>query len=1021
MSSLGTKQQGSELRYDPNTIEPRWQEMWEVKKLFQNVASDESVDRDNKEYLLFAFAYPSGSGLHVGHVESKTALDILARYHRMKGKKVFFPVGWDAFGLPAENYAIKTGVHPTKTTREAIKTFRRQIQRVGISYDWAGEIATSNPEYYRWTQWLFLQLYNKDLAYKKAALVNWCPSCVTVLANEQVVDGKCERCGHEVVQKDLEQWFFKITKYRDELLSGLSTVDWPEATRGQQINWIGKKDGTSIRYPFDTEANFVLLHGYCGSPDSGFFPWLKKQLEDLGHKVQIPVLPHPDQPTEDEQVEYVLKNCTFNEKTILFGHSLGTVVAMKVAERLETKITGLVLAGAFAEPKFKDHERSFSTTFSWEFDVEKIKKNVGIVSVWHDVHDRAVPDAQAEKVAEMFSVPVIRVQAEEPHFDADVEPEILDAVLPSIETFTTRPDTNFGASFVVIAPEHPLVDEIIKYSSDDKLVKEIEDYVVRAKNKTEIERQSEGRRKTGVFTGRYVVNRLNGEKLPVWISDFVLAGFGTGAVVGVPGHDKRDFEFAKEMNLPVRRVVEKEGGKSESEEDEEVFEGYGVAVESEFLNGVKSKEAITKVTQYLEERGWGRKVQTFKLRDWLISRQRYWGAPIPIVYDPEGKAHTVPEEHLPWELPTDVDFEPKGESPLKSSEELHARVEKIFGKGWKPEYDTMDTFVDSSWYFLRYVDPRNKDVFASKERMERWLPVDFYMIGPEHIVLHLLYARFFTKFLRDEGYLDFDEPFLKMRHQGMILGPDHRKMSKSRGNVIDPDEVIQQYGADTLRMYEMFLGPIDADKPWSTDSVSGVYRFLTRVYKICGEVIESDVQDQETDERLRLKLNQIVQKVGDDIPSLKFNTSIAAMMEFVNLWETVSKGKGLPQEGKGRVLSHADLLSFVKLIAPFAPFLAEDLYQRMLERAMVSEHDRFESVHLSNWPDFEKSMLLGDEVTIVVQVNGKRRAELLIESEKVEDEEHVKDEARKLVGKYVDDRKVRNVIYVSGKIVNFVV
>jgi leucyl-tRNA synthetase len=825
--------------YSPIEIEPKWLQQWEKVQLFQQTEKQPGITAENKEYLLFAFAYPSGSGLHVGHVESKTALDILARYKRMNGKKVFFPVGWDAFGLPAENYAIKTGIPPVVTTKNAIDTFRGQIKRLAISYDWANETATNHPEYYKWTQWIFLQLFNKGKAYRGKGKVNWCPTDQTVLANEQVVFGKCERCGTQVIQKDLEQWYFKITDYKEELLSGLDKVDWPQATKQQQKNWIGKKEGINITYQVDGVADQVVC-------------------------------------------------------------------------------------------------------------------------------------------------------------------------------FTTRPDTNFGATFIVLAPEHEFVQKIAQGTLQPsknaaKIQKAVEKYLEVSRQKSELDRQSEGRKKTGVFTGFYAINNLNGAKMPIWISDFVLAGFGTGAVVGVPGHDVRDFQFAQAMEIPIIRVVV---GSDKDEtpitQEIQVQEESGTMVNSGFLDGMDIMTAKDKIMDYLEEKGWGKRVTTYKLRDWLISRQRYWGAPIPIVYDPEGNAHPVKEEHLPWMLPTDVDFKPTGESPLKSSKEFFERTEKLYGKGWTPECDTMDTFVDSSWYFLRYVDSRNPEKFASKEQLEKWLPVDLYLIGPEHIVLHLLYSRFFTKFLRDEGYLKFDEPFLKMRHQGLILGPDGHKMSKSKGNVINPDDVVDKYGADALRVYEMFMGPLEADKPWDTGSVIGVYRFLQRVYALV-----TGPKLPESDPVVLRSLHQTIKKVSEDIPALKFNTAIAALMILVNDWESAVK-KTKPG------LNEADTKEFVKMLAPFAPFLSEELYQSVLNTANSSS---FESIHLQSWPTFKAELAKAEEITIVAQVNGKVRAQLTLPAEEAVIEEKVTQAAQKdpTVQKWLDGKKIIKAIFVPGKIINFVV
>ncbi len=817
-------------KYFPTDFEEKWSKQWVSEGLFQESFDQEGINDENRKYLLYAFAYPSGSGLHVGHVEPQTALDIMARYYRSIGKKVFFPVGWDAFGLPAENYAVKTGVAPVITTKQAIKNFSSQLKRIGISYDWSTEVATCHPGYYKWTQWLFLQLYKKKLAYKKSAPVNWCPSCQTVLANEQVVEGKCERCGTDVIQKKMEQWFFKITQYMDELISGLDAVDWPKATKQQQLNWIGKSEGVT-------------------------------------------------------------------------------------------------------------------TTF--------------------------------------------KVQ------DMDIEMSVFDSV----------PQTYMAQTFTIIAPEHPLVLELVKGTDKED---EVLAFVERVKKKKasgsfDFEKDLEG-----IFTGKYLEYPLAGDrKLPIWVASFAVYEYGTG-IVNCSAHDDRDFIFAKKYDIPLHPVMHPE----DPTEAKKVMnleycyhhENEGIIEEPTQFAGRKWGEVRSDIIDYLESTPYGRRDTNYKLRDWLISRQRYWGAPIPIVYDPEGTAHMVKEEHLPWMLPTDVDFKPTGESPLKLSKEFNERVEKLYGKGWTPEYDTMDTFVDSSWYYLRFTDPRNADVFASAESMKKWMPVDFYMIGPEHIVLHLLYSRFFTKFLRDEGYLSVDEPFAKMRHQGMILGPDHRKMSKSKGNVINPDDVITEYGADTLRMYEMFMGPIDADKPWSVESVQGQYRFLKRVWNYFQTLEENKKDGSHTDTKESRKevsqlLNKTVKKVGEDIESLKFNTAIAAMMEFLN---EVNDN-----------LSLVDAKSFLKILSPFAPFMTEEIW-----RSQLGEK---ESIHTVSWPKVDESALQKSTVTIPIQINGKVRGSIDISVDDSEEQVIQKALAVQKVQQYTTDNSYKKAIYVPGKILNFIV
>lgn len=850
--------------YNPQTIEPTWQSTWEKQQLFQDSAnlSQSEKKREDKLYLLFAFAYPSGSGLHVGHVESKTALDILARHSRMQGKQVFFPVGWDAFGLPAENYAIKTGIHPAITTKDAITTFRRQIKRVGISYDWANELATNHPEYYRWTQWLFIQLFKAGLAYRKKGLVNWCPSCQTVLANEQVVNGECERCGSEVIQKELEQWFFRITAYRDELIEGLDQVDWPEATKQQQLNWIGKSEGAAV-----------------------------------------------------------------------------------------------------------------------EFQVVKAK----------------------------------------------TEQE-----LGTLSVYTTAHDTIYGVTFMVLAPEHELVKQL---QPEIRNWSEVHNYIERSQAKTELQRQIQ-KDKTGVkLEGVEAVHPLTGAKVPVFVADYVLASYGSGAIMAVPAHDERDHEFAKNYGLSTDQVAQRKSEATQASESEKFIsytdikaerENYELINSGEF-SGLNYADGRAAILKELEKQGRGQTQNQYKLRDWLIARQRYWGAPIPMVYCEQcaqvGKGeqpdmpgwYAVSEDQLPVRLPELEDFKPTndGKSPIEKADDTW-KYTSCPGCGdthAKREVDTMDTFVDSSWYYLRYTDSRNQEQLASPEQLKFWLPVDFYMIGPEHIVLHLLYSRFFTKFLRDQGYLNFDEPFLKMRHQGMILGPDNRKMSKSKGNVINPDEIIEKFGADTLRVYEMFMGPIEADKPWNDRAVAGVYRFLTRVYNLVSAdgTAPSATGDAPQTDSVRRKLHQTIKKVSQDIPELKFNTAIAAMMEFMNVWETAQQ--------ETTPLTKSEKLSFIKILAPFAPFLAEELYHQ------ITDARQEESVHQTEWPSFNPELVQEEELIIPVQINGKVREQLVLNRKVAEDKNRVLELAKTAenVQKWLAGKQIVKEIYVPKKIINLVV
>ena len=819
------------MSYNHRQIEKKWQTLWEKQKLYAT-----SQHPKKKQYILDMFPYTSAAGLHVGHPEGYTATDIYTRYLRMNGFDALHPMGWDAFGLPAENYAIKTGVHPVKTTAANVKRFREQIKMLGLSYDWDREIDTSAPAYYQWTQWLFLKLYEKGLAYRKEANVNWCPKDQTVLANEQVVNGHCERCGSEVVQKLTTQWFLKITDYAEELLSGLNKIDWPEPIKLMQKNWIGKSEGALIKFPI------------------------------------------------------------------------------------------------------------FSA------------------------------------VADRFS----------------------------IEVFTTRPDTIFGGTYVVVAPEHQLIENF-KFQITN--FKEVENYLAKTKKKTELQRTALEKEKTGVeLKGVNAINPATKEKIPVWIADFVLVNYGTGAVFA-DAHDERDFAFAKKYKIQLRPTLKPADGSDDAKirKLEECFTGDGILYNSGQFDGLTSAEARKAIVNWLEKEGSAKAKIQYKLRDWLISRQRYWGAPIPMIHcvQPNGGCgiQPVPEKDLPVKLPTDVDFRPTGESPLARSKTFHKVKCPKCGQPARRDTDTMDTFVDSAWYWLRYTDSRNTQEFAAKKEIEKWCPVDIYVGGADHAVLHLLYSRFFSKVLRDLGYLKFDEPFLKLKNQGVILGPDNQKMSKSKGNVINPDDVVDEFGADALRMYEMFMGPLEDSKPWSTDGIRGVRRFLDKVWRVVeralSEPFPGSASGRESGRRsgeVETLLHKTIKKVTDDILNFKFNTAVSALMILANDLEKATEVYGYEIE------------ILLKLLAPFAPHLAEELWHNSGHKA---------SIHLEPWPEYNSEAIKDQAMTIVVQVNGHRRGTItvLVDTPRSEIESLAKTDAK--VQKYLQGH-ISNVIYVSGRIINFV-
>lgn len=799
--------------YQAAEIEEKWRKNWEEKPININDG------KKNKYYCLDMFPYPSGSGLHVGHWRGYVISDVWCRYMMMNGNHyVIHPMGWDAFGLPAENYAIKMGIHPSISTAENIRNIKRQIKQIGAIYDWDMELNTTDPKFFKWTQWIFVQMFKKGLAYQKEMPINWCPSCKTGLANEEVVDGKCERCGSEVTKKNLKQWMLKITAYADRLLDDLDKLDWPEKVKKMQTDWIGRSYGA--------EVDFVV-------------------------------------------------------------------------------------------------------------------------------------DGTDEKVT----------------------------------VFTTRPDTLYGATFLVLAPEHPSVEKLTKPEQAEA----VNGYVAAAKNKSNVDRMQD-KEKHGAFTGSYAVNPLNGKKLPIWISDYVLADHGTGAIMCVPAHDSRDFDFAKKFGLPIIQVIAKDG-KEVSDLQEAYTETEGVMIHSGEWDGMDAKKCKEEAPAVIEQRGLGRKKVNYKLRDWVFSRQRYWGEPIPIVHCKVCGAVAVPEEELPLLLPDVEKYEPTGtgESPLAAIESfVNCKCPKC-GRDARRETNTMPQWAGSSWYFLRYVDVHNDRELVSREKADRYLPVDMYIGGVEHAVLHLLYSRFWTKFLYDIGVIGFDEPFLKLFNQGMITGKNGIKMSKSKGNVVSPDDLIRDYGCDALRLYEMFVGPPELDSEWDERGIDGVYRFLTRFWRLVCENCSKDVP--ETRQLLRIR-HQMVYTLTERLKSFSLNTVVSGFMEYTN--------KLLDLSTKGGV-DHETLKVFVQLLAPFAPHISEELWQRLGEK---------ESVFHSEWPVASEEAMKEEEVEVVVQVNGKRKATILISVEDTKD--LVLAKAREALGERLTGNLVKE-IYVPGKIVNFVV
>ncbi|WP_132995754.1 leucine--tRNA ligase [Sporanaerobacter acetigenes] len=799
--------------YNPNVIEKKWQDIWEEKEVFKT-----STDKSKpKFYALIEFPYPSGKGLHVGHPRPYTALDIVARKRRFEGYNVLYPMGWDAFGLPTENFAIKNKIHPKVVTEKNVEMFKNQLKSIGFSFDWSREINTTDPMYYKWTQWIFLKMFEKGLAYKQEMPINWCTSCKVGLANEEVVNGTCERCGGEVVRKVKNQWMLKITEYADRLINDLDTVDYIERVKTQQINWIGKSEGMEVDF----------------------------QISGTDDKLRV---------------------------------------------------------------------------------------------------------------------------------------------------FTTRPDTLYGSTYMVIAPEHPLIE---KYKNEIKNLDELKTYQEMSSKKSDFERTELVKEKTGVeIKGLKAINPANGKEIPIWISDYVLISYGTGAIMAVPGHDSRDWEFAKKFGLPIVEVVA--GGNVE--ENAYTDTESGILINSGFLNGLEVKEAKKKMSDWLEEKGLGERKINYKLRDWVFSRQRYWGEPIPLVYCEKCGWVPVPEEELPVLLPEVESYEPtdNGESPLaKMKDWVETTCPKCGGKATR-ETDTMPQWAGSSWYFLRYIDPHNENELASKEELDYWLPVDWYNGGMEHTTLHLLYSRFWHKFLYDLGVVPCPEPYKKRTSHGMILGENNEKMSKSRGNVINPDEIVNEYGADTLRTYEMFIGDFEKSVPWSENGVKGCRRFLERVWRLQDIVVEGDDCSKE----LETSIHKTIKKVTEDYENLKFNTAIAALMSLLNEFNSIGK------------MTHEDMRTYLILLNPVAPHITEEMWDRLNLGGML---------HKATWPKWDKDKIVDEIIEIAIQINGKVRGKETISID--ETKESIREKVLKNEGtrKYVEGKNIVKEIYVPGKIYNIVV
>lgn len=926
-------------KYDHKKIEKKWQAQWTKDKIYKTTERAKKP----KAYVLDMFPYPSGDGLHVGHPKGYIATDIYSRYKRMNGFNVLHPMGWDAFGLPAENYAIKNKVHPEVAVKKNVKRFKEQLAKIGFDYDWEREINTTDPKYYKWTQWIFLQLYKKGLAYESWEPINWCPSCQTGLANEDLEDGKCERCGSEIEKKPMRQWVLKITDYAERLLSDLEGLNWPESIKESQRHWIGKSEGAEITFPIANKRKYVFLHGWRSSTQKAFFPWLKKELEDLGHEVVALDLPNPYLPNPQEQADYILSQVKFDNNTIIVAHSLGSVVAYRILEKLKSPIHKLVLVAGLIEPRFRDKPRPEAKyLLNWKFDLEKIKKNASEIIILEDEHDIIIPAGESSTIQKALGGLAFVLKANKSHFCASVEPLILDHCTDQVKIFTTRPDTLFGATYVVLAPEHQLITKLKKDISNWK---ELDSYIKKSKKQSEIERTTEGRQKTGVkLEGVWAINPASGEKIPVWVADYVLPDYGTGAIMAVPAHDDRDYEFAKKYNLPLIRVI-KEDLPTMIKTLNQAYVGDGELINSKQFTGLDNKQAKEAITKFVR----GKKVVRYKLRDWVFSRQRYWGEPIPIIHCSHCGVVPVPEENLPVVLPKVKSYTPSGtgESPLAKIEKWVNVKCPVCKANAKRETNTMPQWAGSSWYYLRYIDPHNDKFLVNKKKESYWSPVNMYVGGTEHATRHLIYARFWHKFLFDLRVVSRPEPFSELKNQGLISGSDGRKMSKRWGNVINPDDVVANYGADTLRVYEMFMGPFEQGSSWSTDNLIGSRRFLERLWRL-----QNKMSKKKDSPEIEILLHRTIKQLSSDIERFSYNTAVSALMIMANAWD---------KEG---IINLENWKIFLKLIAPFAPHLSEELWFELGEK---------KSIHLSTWPKFDENKLSSQEVTIVVQVNGKTK------------------------------------------------
>ena len=1009
----------ADMIYNPRKIEPKWQRFWKQKKIYN------AKDKGRRKYILAEFPYPSGEGLHMGHLRPYVAGDVYSRYWRMRGQEVMYPMGWDSFGLPAENFAIKKGVHPSITTKQNIKNAKRQVQSWGIGFDWSREINTTDPEYYKWTQWIFLQFYKAGLAYEATGLINWCPVDKTGLANEEVIDGHCERCGALVEKKELRQWYLKITAYAEKLLEGLKNLpDWPEQVKLQQANWIGKSEGSEIEFPLNVAAsNALIIHGVSGNSRENWFPWLKSSLEKNNWNVVVPDLPGVGRQTVDEWNDALMRVASdLDENSVIVGHSMGAPAALNLVQTLDKKIGKLVMVAPVNPNQHwqqlkKDHPKldwdAVKSFAEIKFDWKKISSLAGEIVIYYSDNDKYIPAETVNFYKQNLPSAVFKFLPGKGHFtksSGNTEfPEILENFENGIKVFTTRADTIFGGTYLVLAPEHNMVESL---RSTIENWQEVKKYVEQAKHKTDIQRAALDKEKTGVeLKGVKAINPATKEKIPVWVADFVLAGYGTGAVFA-DAHDERDFVFAKKYNIPLKPTLKPVDGKDEDKIKnlEICFSGEGILFDSGKFSGMTTREAKTAITNWLAGQGLASKKVQYKLRDWVFSRQRYWGEPIPLVHCPTCGIVAVAEKDLPVKLPNVKKYEPTGtgESPLAVIDKwVNVKCPNCGGKA-KRETNTMPQWAGSSWYYIRYTDPKNKKEIAKKELMQQWLPVDVYFGGMEHTTLHLLYSRFWNLFLHDQGIVPVSEPYTKRVPHGIILAEDGEKMSKSKGNVVNPDEIVKLYGADTTRMYELFLGPHEQAVTWNSRGIIGVRRFLDRIYLVYKKL--SSLDKKKIKPTQSKTIHRAIKKITQDIENYRFNTAISELMITFNDRDWISKLQKDDQFESNEI----DLVAagnFLKLLSPFAPHLAEELWHELGNK---------DSIVLAAWPEYDPELIKEDKVKIAVQVNGRLRAtiEMAVGASQEEAEKLAKTEPN--LKKYLEGN-IRKVIYVPGKILNFVI